>query len=319
MFETAYRLASPTGADLSVRAQAAEGDARGVLIVCHGLSEHSLRYRRLAEAMGARGMAVYALDHRGHGLTRGPNHLLGRFAEKGGMDAALDDVAALRAHAAERHPGLPVILFGHSMGGLIALNAVERYPDLFDAVTIWNSNFNAGLAGRGGQLLLAIERWLKGSDVPSAWVPPLTFGAWARAIDNPRTPSDWLSRDPAEVDAYLADPLCGFDPTVSLWMDVFRMIYQAAEPERLKRLRASLPILLVGGGKDPATDGGKAISWLADRMRKAGLNHVYVRLYPEARHETLNDLDRDRATQDLAQWIDTVLDQDQASRSRRGD
>ncbi|WP_081174112.1 alpha/beta hydrolase [Rhizobium rhizosphaerae] len=312
MFETAYRLMSPTGAELSIRAEAALGEPRAVLILCHGMSEHSLRYRRFAAEMARRDLTVYALDHRGHGLTRGPNHLLGRFAESGGVEAVLDDVAALRRHAIERHPDLPVILFGHSMGGLIALNAVERHPDLFDAVAVWNSNFNGGLAGRGGQALLAVERWLKGSDVPSAWIPPLTFGSWARAVDNPRTPSDWLSRDPTEVDAYRADPLCGFDVTVSLWIDVFRLIYAGAAPERLKRLRAGLPVHLVGGGKDPATRGGKDVLWLAERMRRAGLARVTTQIYPGARHETLNDLDRDRAIADLSRWIDSVLEPDHA-------
>ncbi|TCP90435.1 alpha-beta hydrolase superfamily lysophospholipase [Rhizobium sp. PP-CC-2G-626] len=302
------RLASPSGADLALYHMAASSGTRGVLLINHGLAEHARRYKSFAAAMAARGFAVYTHDHRGHGATRSAAHLQGRFAPDDGIGAVLVDVAAVRNHAVSRHPGLPVILFGHSMGGLIALNAAVIEPGLYDGLAVWNANFNPGLAGRFGQGLLAIERMLKGSDVPSPLVDRLSFGTWARTIPARRTDLDWLSHDPAEVDRYIADPLCGFDVTVSLWIDLFRMSYAGAQPDRLRRLPPGMPINLVGGGEDPATEKGKAMRWLQARMKTAGLREVTATIYPGARHETLNDTIREQAIDDFSAWCLRVVE-----------
>jgi alpha-beta hydrolase superfamily lysophospholipase len=307
MFSQARRLTSPTGADLAWHHAPAQGSALGILLVCHGLSEHSRRYGRFAAAMAGHGFHVYAHDHRGHGETRAADAIQGQFAPKDGAAKALADVAAMARMARAAHPGLPLVLFGHSMGGLIALNAAEEEPGLYDALAVWNSNFNAGLAGRGGQAILAVERMLKGSDVPSATLTALTFGAWKKRIANPRTEFDWLSHDTAEVDRYVADPLCGFDATVSLWIDLFSLCYGGASPERLKRLPKALPVHLVGGSEDPATNGGRETRWLSGRMRDAGLTDVTLSILDGFRHETLNETGRDAATEGFATWCLAAL------------
>ncbi len=236
-----------------------------------------------------------------------PDAIQGQFAPRDGAAKALADVAAMRAMAAAAHPGLPVLLFGHSMGGLIALNAAEEEPQAYAGLAVWNSNFNPGFAGRAGQAILAVERALKGSDVPSQTLTALTFGAWKKKIANPRTDFDWLSRDAAEVDAYIADPLCGFDATVSLWIDLFRMAYGGAAPARLARLPKALPVHLVGGSEDPATNGGRETRWLAGRLRSAGLTDVTLRVLDGFRHETLNEVGRAAETAAFATWAESVV------------
>ena len=188
------------------------------------------------------------------------------------------------------------------MGGLIALNAAEDEPLLYDGLAVWNSNFNPGLAGRAAQFILAIERMLKGSDVPSGLLPKLTFGVWGRSIKDRTTEFDWLSHDAAEVRRYIDDPLCGFDASVSLWIDLFALAFQGAGADRLRRLPQDLPIHLVGGGEDPATNGGREIRWLARRMEAAGLKRVTTVIHPAMRHETLNETQRDAAMRDFAAW-----------------
>src|SRR6478752_236717 len=153
MFAHMLRHDSPTGASLAYHHLPAEGKARAILLVCHGLAEHARRYQRFAEAMAARGFHVYAHDHRGHGETRSADAPLGRFSRHDGVERVIDDVMAMRAVAAANHPGLPVILFGHSMGGLIGLNTAVSHPGSFDGVAVWNSNFNPGLAGRLAQVI----------------------------------------------------------------------------------------------------------------------------------------------------------------------
>src|SRR5690606_17271396 len=163
--------------------------------------------------------------------------------------------------AVAAHAGLPVILFGHSMGGLIALNAAVDYPDRFRALAVWNSNFHPGLTGRFAQIVLHLEKALMGADVPSAILPRATFRNWGRSMPEKRTEADWLSTDPAEVDAYNADLLCGFDASISLWLDLFEMTFRA--PPLIDRLPKAMPIHLTGGADDLATSGGQEIAWLS--------------------------------------------------------
>jgi alpha-beta hydrolase superfamily lysophospholipase len=306
MFAETQRLATP-GARLAFHHQPAIGQANGIILVCHGLAEHSKRYAAFAQSMAARGYHVYAHDHRGHGETTAPDAPIGRFARREGARRVIDDVAAFRDHVAGRHRGLPVVLFGHSMGGLIALNAAVAYPDKFDAIAVWNSNFNPGIAGRVAQAILLAERALKGSDVPSGILPKLTFGTWGQSISGRRTDFDWLSHDPAEVDKYISDPLCGFDASVSLWLDLFELTYRAPQKHHLARLSVQTPIHLVGGGEDPATEGGKAIVWLSNHLKAAGFSRITTQIYRDMRHETLNEVGAEAAISAFADWCDEAL------------
>jgi alpha-beta hydrolase superfamily lysophospholipase len=311
MFDTTRWLETPGGARLACHHLPAEGQPVAILLVAHGLAEHSRRYRRFADVVAGRGFHVYAWDHRGHGETTAPDAPLGRFGLRHGADLVCQDVKSVRDMAAAAHPGLPVVLFGHSMGGLIALNAAIHDPTAYDALAVWNSNFNPGPAGRAAQGILLAERALKGSDVPSTLLPKLTFGAWGRSIPGRRTDFDWLSHDPDLVDAYIEDPLCGFDASVSLWLDLFDMTFRA--PKLLDRLPRHLPIHLVGGAEDPATNGGREVTWLSQQFRAKGFTHVTTRIWPATRHETLNDTVRARAMAEFASWAISALPANAAS------
>ncbi len=297
---------SPSGARLAYHHQPSANGARGIVLICHGLAEHSRRYEVFAIALSERGYHVYAHDHRGHGETTAPDAALGSFARRDGTSKVIADVMAMRELAVQSHPGLPVILFGHSMGGLIALNVATEHPQAFHALSIWNSNFNPGLAGRFAQRVLSLEQMLKGSDVPSTILPKATFAAWGRAIKGHRTAFDWLSHDAGQVDAYIADPLCGFDASVSMWRDIFRLTFAGGDPERLARLPQRLPVYLVGGAEDPATKNGREIRWLGQRMLDLGMTDVETTVYEGMRHETLNEVGREKAITDFLTWLDNL-------------
>jgi alpha-beta hydrolase superfamily lysophospholipase len=311
MFTETQRL-TPPGVEagdvsLAYHHEPAAADALGILLICHGLAEHSRRYQSFAQTMAARGYHVYAHDHRGHGETTAADAPIGRFAWRNGVEHVIGDVAAMREHALGRHPGLPVILFGHSMGGLIALNAAVTHPRKYDAVAVWNANFDVGLSGRAAQAILLAERALKGSDVPSALLPKLTFDAWGKSIANRRTEFDWLSRDPEQVAKYVEDPLCGFDASVSLWLDIFELSFRAPKTVHLDRLAKNLPIHLVGGGEDPATERGKAILWLSNHLKAHDFSRISTEIYQDMRHETLNEIGADKAISDFAGWCDEAV------------
>lgn len=308
-FERQIKLGSPSGALVNLYVKPSAGMARAAVQINHGLAEHAARYARFADFLSGHGFHVYAHDHRGHGYTTAPDAPLGRFAETGGGDKVMADIAAVHDLIAKEHPGLPVVLFGHSMGGLIALDFLCRHSTRIHAAAIWNANFSAGLAGRAALAILAWERFRLGSDVPSRLLPKLTFQAWGRSIPGHRTPFDWLSRDTAEVEKYMADPLCGFPPSISMWRDVFGFIFAGADDANLSGIRRDLPLLLVGGEKDPATDGGKAVTHLANRMRRMRFSNLLSRIYADTRHESLNELNRNLIMEDFADWAEKALAQ----------
>ncbi len=306
-FERQMKLGSPTGALINLYVKPAKASSRAVVQVNHGLAEHALRYARFADFLAERGFHVYAHDHRGHGFTTAPDAPRGRFAECDGDEKVVADVAAVHDLIAREHPRLPVILFGHSMGGLIALNFLLEHSARAHAAAIWNANFSAGLAGRAALALLAWERFRLGSDVPSRLLPKLTFQAWGNAIPDHKTPFDWLSRDAAEVEKYSADPLCGFDASISLWHDLFGFIFAGADDRNFSSIRRNLPLHLTGGEKDPATDNGKAIAHLAQRMRRMGFSNLVSRIYAGTRHESLNEVNRNLIMDDFATWAEAVI------------
>ena len=229
------------------------------------------------------------------------------FGKPDGGAKVIADVAAVHDLIANEHPGLPVIVFGHSMGGLIALNFVLRHSAGIHAAAIWNANFSAGFLGRVAQAILAWEKFRLGSDVPSRLLPSLTFQAWGRQIPNHRTAFDWLSRDPDEVDKYVADPLCGWDASVSLWQDLFGFVFHGADDRNFSAVRKDLPFNLVGGEKDPATDGGKAVDRSCSAHEADGIFESRSTVYAETRHESLNEVNRNIIMQDFAAWADRIL------------
>ncbi|WP_274628310.1 alpha/beta fold hydrolase [Arvimicrobium flavum] len=305
-FDHQFGLVSTTGAELNLYVRKTDRPARGVVQINHGLAEHAARYARFADYLAGRGYHSYAHDHRGHGHTKAQDAPLGRFAAANGDAQVVADIAAVHDRIAEDHPGLPVIVFGHSMGGLVATSFLIRHSDRAHAAAIWNANFSADVMGRVAQAVLAWERFRLGSDVPSRVLPRLTFQDWGRKVPGHRTPFDWLSRDPAEVEKYIADPLCGWDASVSMWLDVFRFVFAGADDRNFSRIRRDLPINLVGGEHDPGSDGGKAITAFAKRLERMGFSNLVSRIYPQTRHESLNELNRDIIMADFADWLDKV-------------
>lgn len=309
MFDRRFTLDSPTGAALNVRTTRARREPRGILLVQHGLAEHSGRYERFAGEMAALGFEVYVHDHRGHGSTSALDAPLRRFAKTNGAAKVVADSHAVLAYARDEHWDLPIVVFGHSLGGTIALNLAEQHGEDLAGLAVWNANLTFGVQERLAVQALKVERAMKGSDVASRLFARATFEAWGRSVEGAHTPADWLSHDPAAVEAYLRDPLCGFTPTVSMAADIVDLVRRGALPDQLAKLPADLPIHLLGGGEDPATAKGRAVEMLAARMRVDGGRRIGVEVIAGARHETLNEIElyRAPAVASLSAWLSRIL------------
>ncbi len=294
-------LDSPTGAKLKLYSRMPEGRVRAAVQINHGMAEHAARYARFAEALADAGFAAYAHDHRGHGQTTAPDASPGVFGGKG-LDNVVADLMAVNRHIRARAE-IPVIVFGHSMGSVIALNFALRHSDRLAALACWNAGVETGILARVARVIMVNERMLRGRDRPSRIAPALTFTSWNRDFRPNRTDFDWLSRDEAEVDKYVADPLCGFDVSTGLWQDVLSGIFFAADQRKFGRLGGEMPVHLVGGGVDPCTNGGNDMRHLARRFERAGMQDVTLKVLPETRHESLNEINRDETTAQFIEWL----------------
>lgn len=275
-----------------------------VVQLLHGLGEHLGRYDRFAEACRARGFAVIGHNHRGHGPhgVRGdPSH----FADRDGWDKVVTDAIAVQRFARRRWPGRPLLLFGHSMGSYIGQCAVARDPEGFSALVLSGSTLSDRRQVRMGRWLARVVMLLRGGRHSSALLRKLGFENFNRRFAPNRTDFDWLSGDAVEVDRYVGDPLCGIPLSNRLWYDLLGGLLEVTSPETLRRIPAELPILITGGEKDPV-GGRRGMTRLAKAYEATGHRQVTVKIWPEGRHEMLNEVEREAFTDFVLDWMSTV-------------
>ena len=275
--ETRFRYAGEDGAPLAGFVWRSDAQPKAVLQLAHGAGEHSGRYRGPLAPIVEAGYLIYAADHRGHGLTSGMTSL-GDFGA-GGAPAAVQDMAVLSRHARAEQPGLPLILMGHSMGAMFSQAYLPDHSDLIDALVL------SGTAGPGR-------------------IDP---GAINRDFEPARTPYDWLSRDPAEVDAYVVDPFCGIRFTPESQASFMSLRERELSVASLAKVRRGLPVYVFVGDADPINAKIARLTPLIDVYRAAGLD-VTLKVYPGGRHEMLNETNREEVVSDLLEWLDATVE-----------
>ncbi|MDT7552547.1 MAG: hypothetical protein QOH17_4091 [Pseudonocardiales bacterium] len=260
---------------------------RGIVQLTHGMGEHLLRYSHLAATLADAGFLVQGQDHRGHGATAPSEDALGVLGAAG-WNSLVDDIDVLVERSHERLPDLPVVLFGHSMGSF----AAQQY--MLD-----HSGRIAGLALSGTAAIDLLEPAL---DLDA----PIDLAGFNAPFPN-RTGFEWLSRDDAQVDAYVADPFCGFGLDAEGGKAMFARARDLADPSRLAGVRKDLPVHVTVGEQDPVNGQLALVNALVDRLRAAGLTDVTLTVWPQARHEIFNETNRDEVEAELLAWLDRVV------------
>jgi alpha-beta hydrolase superfamily lysophospholipase len=298
------------GARLYVRRWVPAGEPLGVVHIVHGMAEHSLRYDRFARHLIGEGFEVWAADIRGHGKTAdlavndpGRGGLLGHCGDRETYKRAADDIEEINRRIKELLPGQPLFLMGHSWGSFLVQWIIEGHGGHIAGCILSGTRGPDGLKIRMAPAILTLIAFLKGCRKKSALAFALGDKPYNRPFRPNRTPFDWLSRDNKEVDKYVADPLCGMRCSSGFYRDMVILLNRIHQREQMELIRRDLPLYVFAGSADPVGDMGASPTALVDAYRSLKIEDLEFVLYPGARHETLNETNRDEVTGELIIWL----------------
>lgn len=282
-----------------------EGTPRAVLVLFHGMLEHSARYADFAAALNAQGIAVYAQDHLGHGESVHPENPRGHFADCGGNGFVIRDCLHMLELAHAAHPKAPLFLMGHSMGSFLTRQLLHQFTlPALSGVILMGSGHQARAAVRLAHAVTGAVARHKGTRHKSDILYKLILGSNNRRCHPHRSNFDWLSRLPENADAFAADPLIADNFTAQAYHDMLGGMLTNYDPRRLAALDTSIPILILSGDADPIGEYGKGVRRLLSDYQALGYNDATMILYEGARHELLNETNRDQVTTDILNWME---------------
>ncbi|WFR57927.1 alpha/beta fold hydrolase [Anaerocolumna sp. AGMB13025] len=276
-------------------------EPKASIVILHGMAEHHKRYYPFVKFLNANDIDVYLYDHRGHGTDKLMKEL-GYFSESKGYKKVVEDALLILQHVNQNKRSNKLILMGHSMGSLIARNVIQQY-DGMDGVILCGTTHPSRLKTRPGKALAAMIQFLYGPTHRSPFLNTMMFGGKSYSSLITRTSFDWLSRNNPSVGAYIHDPYCGYICTISFYHDLLMLVSNASNTSLMKKTRNSLPILVISGGCDPVGGNGKEVKHMLSLYNKWGYNRVTGKLYPECRHELLQELNADEIMKDIQTWI----------------
>lgn len=276
---------------------------KAILQICHGMTEHILRYDEFAQAMCERGYLVTGNDHLGHGLSRREEEPYGYFCRRDAATVVIRDVHRLKKIIQEQNPGVPYFLLGHSMGSFIARGYLARYGTGIDGAVIVGTGNQPMALLRFAKAFVRLQMLFCGGRHPGGTVDKMAFGTYNKRWEPRRTDHDWLSRDTGNVDRYEADPMCGFTFTLNGFETLFSLAENAARQSVIDAVPKELPVLFLAGADDPVGDYGRAVREVYDKFVAHGMQHVSIKLYEGARHEILNETEREQVYDEVTAFL----------------
>ena len=284
------------------------GSVRAVLQICHGVAEHIARYDAFARYLNGLGIAVVGHDHLGHGLSLPEGGTPVYFGAGNTWNTVVDDIYVLHQRIRLWYPDVPLCIMGHSMGSFLTRTYLIRYPGTVKAAIIMGTGWQPKAVIAGGMAVAKAMGAVVGENGTSDLVTNLAFGAYNKLFAPNRTSCDWLSADEGNVDAYMADPLCGADATVGLFRQMLSGIRFNQKLSNLRQMDPRIPVLFVAGEKDPVGDCGNGVRRTYQEFRRAGVQDCTLKLYPGLRHEILNEkAQQQQIFEDIGQWLTSKL------------
>ncbi|MBP5282409.1 MAG: alpha/beta hydrolase [Lachnospiraceae bacterium] len=284
-----------------------EGKPKAIVQIVHGMSEYVARYEDFAAFLTERGFLVTGEDHLGHGKSVPDGETYGYICSQDPATVMVRDVHRLKKMNQEKYPGVPYFILGHSMGSYILRNYMFRYGTGIQGAIILGTGYENQTSVNFARGLTKCIQTIYGQKHLSHLLDKLVFGKYNEKITNPRTPSDWLSKDEEVVNRYRIDPLCGFSFTVNGYGTLFELLNRLYDKENLAKLPEKLPVLMASGDEDPVGAYGEGVKRAFESLKESGMKNVEMKLYPGDRHEILNELDKDQVMKDIAGWIEKSL------------
>ena len=278
---------------------------KAIIQISHGMAEVSERYDRFAQALTSEGYIVYANDHRGHGKTAGKIENVGYLGDHDGFLWMVKDMQELSTIAKNENIGLPLFLFGHSMGSFLCQRYIQLYGKEIDGVILSGTNGKQGLKLYLGLLIAKFEICKNGRKVKSETLNRMSFGSYNKSFKPFRTEFDWLSRDTSEVDKYIKNDFCGGIFTAGFFQDFFIGLKEIEKLSNMSKVPKNLPIYIFSGSKDPVGSDTKGVMKLVNAYKNLGIKDIKYKFYKEGRHEMLNEINRDEVTGDIINWLNS--------------
>lgn len=278
---------------------------KAVILLAHGMTEHSMRYDALGEFLVQNGISLYCHDQRGHGKTDALH--LGHLRKQTDWNLMIDDLYTIKKKIIDPEAGCPVFLMGHSMGSFLVRRAVQLKPDLFSGLILSGTGDAQGIAGKLSVKIASLVCLLFGQETKMRAMQHLIFSSYNKGIKKPKSDFDWLSRNEESVSRYLEDPWCGFVCSNGFYHELLNGVQIANRPDYIARMKKDMPVYLFSGEADPVGSMGKGVRHVENLFREAGIQNVTMKLYPGGRHEMLNEQEREQVMEDLLQWVNRTL------------
>lgn len=276
-------------------------NCRGIIQIVHGMCEHKERYEEFMTFLAEKGFASVIHDKRGHGESVLAPEDLGYMYE-GGTDAYIEDILQVNEFAKEKMAGVPVIMFGHSMGSLGARAFVKEYDDQIDALILSGSpSRNSALAA--GTAVAKLQKKSKGARHIATFLAKMSFDGYKAKFRDEKKDFAWLCTVPEVVDAYEEDPLCGFTFTVDAYLVLFELMKRTYSEKGWKCSKPLLPIRFIAGKEDPCIESKEKFIEAVEFMKKAGYKNVSGKLYAGMRHEICNEREKQKVFDELEEYL----------------
>lgn len=304
MISQTFTFKAKDNIDIFVYNWIPKGSIKGIVQIAHGVGEHAGRYEGFAKDLSKSGYMVYANDHRGHGKTANTPVQLTYLGDNG-WNLMIEDSWRLTEIIRKENPHIPVFFFGHSMGSFLLRQYLYEYPNRIDGAIVAGTGIYEKLLINAG--ILIAKRLINrgGEKKRSYYINRMIFKNFNTKIDRPKTNFDWLSRDDKAVQEFIDDPFCGVPCTNNFFYEFLCGLREVHRTENVERIPKNTSLFIISGDKDPIGHWGSDIPSLARQYSKIGIKDVEYKLYKDARHELINELNREEVIGDITTWMNS--------------